>query len=101
MFSERDDEPHSGYGCALMSPRLRRLSNKAIAHFAEALDLGLHDVAGFEERIGALADAAAGAAAEEIAALKREDVRGVFDLLFGREDELRGIAVLLDSRRSR
>jgi hypothetical protein len=43
-----------------------------------------------------LADAAAGAAAEEIAGLQRENIRGVFDLLFGREDELQGIAVLFD-----
>ena len=75
---------------------LHRRGDETIAHFAETLDLGFHDVAGFEECVGALAHAAAGAAAENIAAVEGENVRGVFDLLLGREDELRGVAVLLD-----
>src|ERR1700730_18009273 len=77
------------------SAGLRGFGNESVLHLAQALDLGLHDVAGLEERVGALPDAAAGAAAENIARLERENARGVFDLLFGRKDELRGIAVLL------
>src|SRR3984893_10639098 len=71
------------------------VGNESVSHLAQALDLGLHDVAGLEERVGALPDAAAGAAAENIARLERENARGVFDLLFGRKDELRRVAVLL------
>ena len=56
---------------AVDNPGLSRLRNETIAHLAEPLDLGLHDVAGVEERVGALADAAAGAAAEKVAALQR------------------------------
>src|SRR5579863_9515526 len=73
--------------------RLLRLADEAVAHLAEAFDLGLHDVAGLEEGIGALADAAASAAAENIAAVERNYIRGVFDLLLGGENELRSIAV--------
>src|SRR5579863_4732422 len=76
--------------------RLLRLADEAVAHLAEAFDLGLHDVAGLEKSVGALADAAASAAAENIAALQAENVRGVFDLLLWRENELRSIAVLLE-----
>src|SRR6202035_708953 len=96
IISPSSNSRPSGYGCALMSLRLGRLGGETSAHLAEVFDLGLHDIAGFEKTIGALADAAAGAAAENVAALQSEDVRGVFDLLFGREDELRGVAVLLD-----
>jgi len=63
------------------------------------LDLGLHHVADVDEGVGALADAAAGAAHEDVAGLDAENVGGVFDLLLGREDELRGVAVLLDRAR--
>src|SRR3954447_20531863 len=72
------------------------LGHERVAHLAEALDLGLHHVAGVDEGVGALADAAAGAADEDVANLDAENVGGVFDLLLGREDELRGVAVLLD-----
>jgi hypothetical protein len=37
--------------------------DELISHLAKALDLGLHDVAGLEEGIRALADATAGACA--------------------------------------
>ena len=37
--------------------------DEPVAHLAQALHLGLHDVARLEEGVGALADAAAGAAA--------------------------------------
>src|SRR5437763_6923692 len=77
------------------SAGLGGFGNESVSHLAQALDFGLHDVAGLEERVGALPDAAAGAAAENIARLERENARGVFDLLFGREDELRGVTVLL------
>ena len=73
-----------------------RLGDELIRHLAEALDLGLHHVADVDEGVGALADAAAGAAHEDVAGLDAENVGGVFDLLLGREDELRGVAVLLD-----
>ena len=33
---------------------------------------------------------------KNVAGFERENARGVFDLLFWREDELRGVAVLLD-----
>src|SRR5437588_7924676 len=77
------------------SAGLGAFGNESVSHRAQPLYLGLHEVAGLEERVGALADAAAGAAAENIARLERENTRGVFDLLFGREDELRRVAVLL------
>src|SRR6185437_3952276 len=77
------------------SDYLSAILDEAVAHLAEALDLRLHHIAGLEEAVPALADAAAGAADEHIAGLERNDVRGVFDLLFRRVDELRGIAVLL------
>ena len=64
------------------------LGDKTVAHFAQGFDLGLNHVANFKKRIGALTDAAARAAAENIPRLERENVRGVLDLLFGREDEL-------------
>src|ERR1700722_20486462 len=83
--------PRPGGGSGLSG-----LCDKAIAHLPEPLDLGLHHVPHIEKRIRPLADAAAGAAAEEVAALQAQNVGGVFDLLFGREDELRGVAVLLD-----
>ena len=75
---------------------LSGLRDKPIAHLAETLDLGLHDITDFKKRVGALADAAAGATAEEVAALQAQNVGGVCNLLLGREDELRGVAVLLD-----
>src|SRR5436190_5778642 len=75
---------------------LRCLVDQAVAHLTQAFDLGLHEVAGRQERVGALTDAAAGPTAEHVAGLEREHVRGVRDLLLGCEDELRGIAVLLD-----
>src|SRR5262249_33589321 len=74
----------------------RRFGDEAVAHLAQTLDLGLHDIADFEEAVGALADAATGPATENVAGFERKNARGVFDLLFGREDELRGVAVLLD-----
>src|ERR1043165_9575761 len=76
--------------------RALRLGDELVRHLAEALDLGLHHVADVDERVGALADAAAGAAHEDVAGLHAENIGGVFDLLLGREDELRGVAVLLD-----
>src|SRR6185312_13580546 len=69
--------------------------DKAVAHLSKAFDLGLHHVAGFEECIRSLADAAARSADKHVAGLERQDVRGKLDLLFRRVDELRGIAVLL------
>src|SRR5262249_24565694 len=74
----------------------RAFGDEAVAHPAQSFDLGLHDVARLQEGVGPLADAAAGAAAEDIARLKRQDVGGEFDLLLRREDELRRVAVLLD-----
>ena len=56
----------------------------------------LDHVAGLEKRAGALPHPAAGPATEHIAALEREKVGGIFDLLLGRENELRGVAVLFD-----
>src|SRR5262245_29574425 len=75
---------------------LRNLLHDVVAHPTQAFDLRLHHVAGSQERVGALADAAAGATAEHVAALEGQHIRGVLDLLLGGEDELRGIAVLLD-----
>src|SRR5258706_11667991 len=57
------------------------LRDHAVSHLAQALDLGLHDIARREESVGALTDAAAGAAAEDVARLDGENMRGVFDLL--------------------
>src|SRR5262245_65769799 len=74
----------------------RRFGDEAVLHLAQALDLGLHDIADFEEGVGALADAATRPATENVAGFERKNARGVFDLLFGREDELRGVAILLD-----
>ena len=82
--------------CTVSCGRLGRFGDEAVAHLAQTLDLGLHDIAGFEEAVGALADAATGPATENVAGFERKNARGVFDLLFGREDELRGVAVLLD-----
>jgi hypothetical protein len=79
-----------------LAARSGGFSYEPVSHLAQALDLGLHDIARLEEGVGALADATAGAAAENVASLDCKNVRGVFDLLLGREYELRGIAVLLD-----
>src|SRR5215472_17991414 len=76
--------------------RLGRFGDEAVSHLAQALDLGLHDIAGFEESVGALADAATGPATENVAGFERKNARCVFDLLFRRENELRGVAILLD-----
>src|SRR5690348_14941472 len=46
--------------------------DESVAHLAEAFDLGFHDVAGFEECIRSLADAAAGTAHEHVARLERQ-----------------------------
>src|SRR5262249_28797756 len=67
---------------------LRGFVDEAVAHLTKAFDLGLHQVAGRQERVGALTDAAAGPAAEHVAGLQREHVRGVLNLLLGGEDEL-------------
>ena len=72
------------------------LCHKLVAHLTQPFDFGFHHIAGFEESNGALADAAAGPATENVAGLEREDMRGIFDLLLGRLDELRCIAVLLE-----
>src|SRR6185436_17805225 len=72
------------------------LGDEPVAHLAEAFHLGLHHVADLDERVGALADATAGAADEDVAGPQAKNVGGVFDLLLRRKDELRGIAVLLD-----
>src|SRR5260370_21255726 len=87
--------------CSKRSPtvscsRLARFADEAVLHVAQALDLGLHDIAEFEEGVGALAHAATGPATENVAGFDRKNARGIFDLLFGREDELRGVAILLD-----
>ena len=71
----RPARPAHDCGAAAHPRRSRRsglsgLRNKAITHLAEAFDLGLHDIAGVEKRVGALADAAAGAATENVAALQ-------------------------------
>src|SRR5262249_19860399 len=67
------------------------LGDKTVAHFAHGFDLGLHHVANFKKRIGALTDAAACAAAENIPGLERAHGRGILALLFGREYDLRGV----------
>src|SRR6516162_8948841 len=91
-FAHPTDDP-VGQKAALAR---RSLRDHAVAHLAQALDLGLHDIADLQERVGAHAHTAAGAAAENVAGLQGADVRGILDLLLGREDELRSIAVLLD-----
>src|SRR6202023_815106 len=90
------DSRAAAHPCRSRGSGLGGFRNKAIAHLAEPLNLGLHDIADIEKRVSALPDAAAGAAAEEVTALQAQNVGGVCNLLFGREDELRGIAVLLD-----
>src|SRR3954462_2995034 len=55
--------------------RALRLGDELVRHLAEALDLGLHHVADVDERVGALADAAAGAADEDVAGLDAEGGR--------------------------
>src|SRR5215467_34841 len=62
--------------------------DETVAHLTQGFDLGLHDIAGSQKRIGTLTDAAAGTAAEHVARLEGEHVRGVLDLLLGGEDEL-------------
>src|SRR5215475_9063949 len=44
--------------CTVSCGRLGRFGDEAVAHLAQTLDLGLHDIADFEEAVGALADAA-------------------------------------------
>src|SRR6185437_13716595 len=46
--------------------------DKAVAHLSKAFDLGLHHVAGFEECIRSLADAAARSADKHVAGLERQ-----------------------------
>src|SRR5205807_6871598 len=75
---------------------LDRFGDEAVLHLAQTLDFGLHDIAEFQEGVAALADAATRSATENVAGFERENARGVFDLLFWREDELRGVAVLLN-----
>src|SRR5262245_10874769 len=89
-------EPRPALACRLRGLSLGGFVDETVAHLTQAFDLGLHEVARRQERVGALTDAAAGPAAEHGARLEREHVRGVLDLLLGRENELRGIAVLLD-----
>src|SRR5271167_1513636 len=94
--------PHSNFAHVLIGKPVPTFPGHAlcfryetISHPAERFNLGVHHIAGLEERVGALSHSAAGAATENISRLQREHVRGVFDLLFRREDELRRIAVLL------
>src|SRR5215831_1014321 len=90
------ETPVDRNACRLRHLILRGFINEAVAHPTQAFDLSFHDVAGRQKRVGTLADAAAGPAAKHVARLQGEHVRGILDLLFGGEDELRGIAVLLD-----
>src|SRR5262245_33772089 len=65
----------------------RSLCHKLVAHLTQPFDFGFHDVAGLEESVGALADAAASSATEDVARIERENMRGIFDLLLGRVDK--------------
>src|SRR5262245_4966321 len=67
---------------------LHSLVDETVAHLTQGFDLGLYDIAGSQKRVGTLTDAAAGTAAEHVARLEGEHVRGVLDLLLGSEDEL-------------
>src|SRR5262245_23536533 len=73
-----------GNACRLRGPAfLHGFVDETVAHLTQGFDLGLHDIAGSQKRVGTLTDAAAGTATEHVACLEGEHVRGVLDLLLG------------------